>query len=329
MNILIRQAPDSRFDWSCLLRAFRARFLRIGPLFWLFVSFPSFSAPFNVSVVVGGDSAPYAEIAEYITLELNRNGRGRARTVGADELAHQDRSETHAVVAVGLKAMQAAVAMESPAPVICTLIPKTSFEKTASRYKGKPDRLLSAVYLDQPVARQLELIRLALPDKKRVGVILGPDTRDLLESLQAETRAHGMRLHAGHIRSASGLFLVLEDVLSESDVLLSLPDALVFNPQTVQSVLFTSYRSRIPVIGFSPAYVRAGALVAVYSTPTQLARQVMEMLAQLAATAALPPPQYPKYFSVTANDRVARSLELAPIAEDKLAARLGAGEVKP
>ncbi len=113
-----------------------------------------------------------------------------------------------------------------------------------------------------------------------MGVILGPDSGDQLESLQAETRARGMQLHAEHVRSEAELLPALEDVLEQSDVLLSLPDSLLFNAKTIQSVLFTSYRSGDPVIGFSPAYVQAGALVAVHSTPTQLARQVMEMLGQ-------------------------------------------------
>jgi len=331
MNNRGQQSSDSRASPSCLSRVFHACLFRICLLLWTLGSFPAFSAPLNVTVVVSDDSAPYAEIADYIASDLKQNGAGRSRTIGAEALARMDRSGTDVVVAVGLKATQAVAAMDLRAPVISTLIPKASFEKIARQLKNKPNQqYFSAVYLDQPVARQLELMCLVLPDKKRVGVILGPTSEGLLESLQTETRARGMQLHAVHIGSEAELFPALQNLFNEADVLLSLPDPLVFSAQTIQSVLFTSYRFQIPVIGFSPAYVRAGALIAVHSTPVQLARQVMEMLHRFASgTSSLPPPQYPEYFSVTVNRQVARSLGFTIGEEEKLATQLEARRLGP
>ncbi len=327
-----QQAPDSRAGLSRLARALRAGLFRICLLFWVLGSSPVFPAPLNVTVVVSEDSAAYTEIADYIASGIAQNGAGKSRRIGADALARTDHAGTDVVVAVGLKATQAAAAMDLRVPVISTLIPKASFEKIARQYyEDKQARqYFSAVYLDQPVARQLDLVRLALPDKKRVGVILGPATESLLEVLQTESRARGMPLRAVRIGAEAELFPALNNLLDETDVLLSLPDPLVFSAQTIQSVLFTSYRFRIPVIGFSPAYVRAGALIAVHSSPAQLARQVTEMLQRFASGATpLPPPQYPRYFSVTVNRQVARSLGFTIGDEDKLAAQLEARGAAP
>jgi ABC-type uncharacterized transport system substrate-binding protein len=92
-----------------------------------------------------------------------------------------------------------------------------------------------------------------------------------------------------------------------------LPDPLVFNKGTVQSLLLTTYRYQDPVIGFSQAYVKAGALAAVYSSPEQIGRQTGEALVRVLAGRALllPLPEYPKYFSVSVNYQVARSLGLS------------------
>ena len=330
MTTRVRHTPHPDVGWSGLWHGVPSRLLRIFLLLWAVTPRLALSAPFNASVVISDDSTPYVELADYLATELSRQGLGQSRTISLAALAQWDRTGTDVVVAVGLKATQAVAAMELRVPVISTLIPRFSFEKVARGYEDKQgSSSLSAVYLNQPVARQLDLIRVALPREKRIGVILGPESEDLLESLRAQTRARGMRLYATRINSEAELFPALEDVLSKVDVLLSLPDSLVLNAQTIQSVLFTSYRSRVPVIGFSPAYVRAGALVAVHSTPVQLARQVAEMLGQLASGATLPPSQYPKYFSVAANYRVARSLELRLEKEDELATRLGAGEIAP
>jgi ABC-type uncharacterized transport system substrate-binding protein len=89
-------------------------------------------------------------------------------------------------------------------------------------------------------------------------------------------------------------------------------DPLVFNRRNAQSVLLTAYRYRVPLIGVSPAYVRAGAVAAVHTSAAQIGQQLGETIATLAngALRALPPPQYPKYVSVTVNEQVARSLQV-------------------
>ena len=93
-------------------------------------------------------------------------------------------------------------------------------------------------------------------------------------------------------------------------MLLTLPDPVVLNSKTVQSVLLTAYMRKIPVVSYSPAYVRAGALMAVNSSPAELGRHVAEKLVDLDSRNYwnLDKPEYPKYFSVALNERVARSL---------------------
>lgn len=327
-----RQASDLRVDQPGLPRAFRSRLLRACLSLWMLAAAcpPAFSASLQVLIVTSGDSAPYAETAQHLASGIERNGLGRARTIGADALARADPSGADLVVALGVKATQAAAARNERIPVISTLIPRVSFEKIVRQYDNRRGgRHFSAAYLDQPMDRQLDLIRLVLPDKKRVGVVIGPESEDMLARLQTEVRAQGMELHAVRIGSEAELIPALEDLFGKTDVLLSLPDPLVFNAQTIPGLLLTSYHAGVPVIGFSPAYVRAGALAAVHSTPAQLARQVLEMLAPFAAGRGLPPPQYPRYFSVGANRHVAHSLGLKIDAEERLALRLQAGGAGP
>ncbi|OGI39619.1 MAG: hypothetical protein A2140_06210 [Candidatus Muproteobacteria bacterium RBG_16_62_13] len=280
--------------------------------------------------MISSDSAPYRELAEGIASGLHQSGAGQARTIGLDGIGRVEDSNTDVVVAVGAKAAQAVAAMDLRAPAVHTLIPKTTFDWIAKQHKAKSgNRQFSAVYLDQPIARQLDLIRLILPRKQRVGVLVGPDSQELVDSLRTEASVRGLEIKIGQVDSESGIYSALENILSESDVLLSLPDALVATPQTLQSILFTAYRFQAPVIGFSPAYVKAGALAAVHSTPAQLARQVVDMLRRVGPQAPyLPAPQYPEHFSVTANSHVAHSLEIPLDKEETLAAKLQATRQK-
>jgi len=103
----------------------------------------------------------------------------------------------------------------------------------------------------------------------------------------------------------------LKPLLETSSALLAVPDPLVHQRGTAQTLLLTSYRYQKPVIGYSQAYVTAGALAAVYSSPENIARQAAEITRNYPdRQSTLPSPQPPRYFSVGINRQVARSLNI-------------------
>lgn len=269
------------------------------------------AAPANIAIVLSDDSVPYQETANNIRVLVEQGAVRAAVSIYFPAGKKPDfvRERQDLIVAVGVRAAQEMVALNLTTPILTTLIPRQAFEKIA---RQRDYRQLSAVYLDQPLARQMELIRLALPDRSRIGVVLGPESQDALNALQLAAKEARFGLAVEKISAAEELLPALQRVLADSDVLLALPDPLVFNKGTVQSLLLTTYRYQDPVIGFSQAYVKAGALAAVYSTPEQAGRQAGEMLQQVLAGKSwvLPPPEYPKYFSVSLNYQVARSLAI-------------------
>jgi ABC-type uncharacterized transport system substrate-binding protein len=116
--------------------------------------------------------------------------------------------------------------------------------------------------------------------------------------------------HTPPVTAAEEIYPALKQALSEAEVVLALPDPLIYNSASLQNILLTTYRARIPLVAFSPAYVKAGAVLAVYSTPAQVTRRAVEMLRQWQSGRGLPSPQKPREFEVVVNERVAASLGL-------------------
>jgi putative ABC transport system substrate-binding protein len=281
------------------------------------------AAPANIAIVLSDDSVPYQETANNIRVFIEQGTTRAAVSIYSLSGKRPDfvREHQDLIVAVGVRATQEMVALNLTIPILATLIPRSTFEKIS---RQRDYRQFSAVYLDQPLERQMELIRQTLPDRTRVGVALGPESRDTVELLQFAAKEAKFGLVVEKIGSAEELLPALQRLLADSDVLLALPDPLVFNRGTVQSLLLTTYRYQYPVIGFSKAYVRAGALAAVYTTPEQTGRQAGEMLQCVLHGEAwvLPPPEYPKYFSVSFNYMVARSLAINVCDEMALSRKL-------
>ncbi len=115
---------------------------------------------------------------------------------------------------------------------------------------------------------------------------------------------------SGRVARAEEIFPALQRITAEADLLLAEPDPLVFNGTTIQNILLTTYRASLPLVGFSPSSVDAGALLALYTTPTQVGIQAAEMAAAVLAGQNLPAPQWPHLFTVATNPHVARSLGL-------------------
>ena len=85
---------------------------------------------------------------------------------------------------------------------------------------------------------------------------------------------------------------------------------MIYNPETIRSILITTYRRDQLVIGYAPAVVKAGATATTYATVDDIAAQTDVLLNAFAASGSLPAAQFSTYFQVAINDSVARSLNL-------------------
>jgi putative tryptophan/tyrosine transport system substrate-binding protein len=209
------------------------------------------------------------------------------------------------LIGVGTKAATAVAASDATS-VLNVLISK---ERQLSLLHDFPARAaahtFAAIYLDQPISRQAHLIAALLPGKKNVGILYSsPPQAPMRQTL----KALNLNLQEQAVDPATPLPEALAAILSRSEVLLALPDAPVYNDTTIRNILLSTFRSGIPLIGFSQGYVKAGALCAVYSTPKQIASQAALLILQYGVNPQQLVSQYPLEFEVLVNEQVARSL---------------------
>lgn len=288
------------------------------------VSAPAAAA--QVVVVLSDDSAPYQEVYQAVRARLDDGPHVLSRAY-AGGLTAASLNGAQLAVTVGVRAAESVATLPVRTPVLAVLVPRAWYVKSGRERLGESGRRsVSAIYLDQPFERQAQLIRLALPDARRAGVLLSVEQSGLADELEAALQAQQLDLVLGVLPSDGRLMNPLENVLSESDVLLAETDPLIFNRNTAQSLFLTSYRYRTPVLGYSRSLTRAGALLSLHSSPVQIGRQTAESVtaALQGGAVRLPLPDHPVYFSVSINEQVARSLGYTLPQEAELEKRLGA-----
>lgn len=292
----------------------------------LALSLPA-AAKERVWVVLSAEDGVHAETATVLRNELA--GEATLKFGVPGKLLDTHEAPPTLIVTVGTVAFDTThkwlserYAIWGHVPVLATLLPRSAFDARVAE-AGRSTRALSAVVLDQPISRQMALIEHVLPNRLRVGVLPGPQTRPLLSQLKKQASLRDLRLVVGSpVDSPEKVYPALKEVFESADVLLALPDSLIYNGSSLQNILLASYRARVPVVAFSPTYVKAGALVAVYTTPAQVARQTAGVVRGWLAGRGLPPVQPPREFDVVVNTHVAKSLGLRVDDAERIAAAL-------
>jgi len=240
----------------------------------------------NVALVLSGNDTPYTEFTSSLR----------------DAIAG-----TTWKIAVGTNAFRQTLAHSGNTPVIATLLPRLAYEKLLAE-SGNRTRRVSAIWLDQPAARQAAFIRHLLPGKSRIGMLISSENHLQVGPFRQAFTSAGLTLETEESDSDKALLSTLNALLARVNIVLAIPDSGIYKRDSIRSILMTTYRYQRPVVAFSPALVNAGALAALYSTPTQIARQTAEVMHTFNST--LPPPMSPNQFSIMINQNVALALDL-------------------
>jgi ABC-type uncharacterized transport system substrate-binding protein len=187
-------------------------------------------------------------------------------------------------------------------------------------------RTISALFLDQPYPRQMQLIRHALPEARRVGVLVGPATAQQGNNIKNAGRESGLDVRIQAIQSRESLFAALNDMAREVDVLLLLPDPQVVSGETLRTLLLQTYRLRLPIVAYAASLVQAGATLGLFATPAQMGAEagkwIREMDVEKGWIKAMT--RFPQRYTVEVNRNVARTLQLTLPSVESLNAQLDA-----
>lgn len=260
----------------------------------------------ELRLVTGPDAASGRQILQ----ALRQRYPGLVAEADAASLADARRGAGVPVhIAVGLAGLKRALEAGFKGPLVSVLASSQTYRQMLApdiRDRGT----VTAIHAEAAPLAQMQLIAAIFEGRATVGVLLS-DASAYLE--------RGLRQAA----SAMGLDLVVERVAPSVDVvrsltrlrgvqvLLAVPDNALYTPDTLRSILESTYRRGMPVIGFSAATVAAGTLATAYCAIEDVVADLADLLDGLAPSAAgdaLPEPRFPQYWRVAVNDSVARSL---------------------
>jgi putative ABC transport system substrate-binding protein len=221
-------------------------------------------ADLKIAVLASQAAAPFDEtiqgFKEYLQkagtapdyLMLTLDGESRKTTNAIEEMRQ---FQPHLILALGSIAAQTAADNISDVPIIAGMI--LSSDHTVKK------KNVSGVFLDYPLETQFEFFRLVLPQAKTIAVIYNvQENQEKINRVEALGREMGLIIFKQPVQTPREIPAALENIAKIADALLAIPDNIVYTPQTVKNILLFSYRNRIPFIGLSSTWVKAGAVYA-------------------------------------------------------------------
>ena len=181
------------------------------------------------------------------------------------------------VLAVGTTAALAAKKELMDIPIVfCMVLNPVS--SGLVKYMRSPGGSITGASLDIPLETQYKYIKMLIPDAKSIGVIYNPEeTGILVEEAVRVAKAGNISLIAKAISSEREVPDALKSMLNKVDILWSVADGTVFGPQSTRYILLTTLRARVPFMGLSPAFLKAGALMALSCDYTDIGKQAAEI----------------------------------------------------
>jgi putative ABC transport system substrate-binding protein len=222
------------------------------------------------------------------------------KTFEQDLTGALENGEPRVVIAVGSGALAQVRARHATVPLVAALV--------AAGSEGEPAR--RRVELEIPPAAQLAAMRALWPGRTRAGIIRNPArSRFAADALEACARREGFSLVVVNCDGPSHLLKSLAGFKGKADFVLCSPDPDLYNPVTIKPLVLASIEQRLPLVGFSPAFVRAGAAAGIFPDYADVGRQAAEMALRLIrGEEHAADSESPRKIQVAINLRVARLL---------------------
>lgn len=260
----------------------------------------------SIVLILSDKGGVYGEFAKSLEESLSGSNWNVSATLLPDSTAVAG-PPPDLIVTVGVEALKRAWAKGDPTPIVATLLPKLNYERIVTQARrGTPK--ITAIFLDQPPARQAVFLRQLLPGQKQAGMLLSSETKHLSSQYRHAFANSNLTLESEESERSETLLPALNALLGRSAFLLAIPDSTIYQRTNIKAILITAFRHQKPVIGYSPAFVNAGALAALHTTPAQIARQTADMIVSNGTN--LPPPVGPNQFAIAINPTVAQALGL-------------------
>ncbi len=182
-------------------------------------------------------------------------------------------SDSKAVIAIGLRAARASVAM-AEAPVIFSQV----FNHQEHGLLTENSRGVSAL---APFDAQIAAWKKVDPTIRRVGAIIGEGHEDLMAEAESAAKRHAVELRIYTASSDQETLYLFKRMVREIDGFWLFPDNRILSARVLQQMIAQANRHNVPVAVSNESMLSLGATISVSTVASDIAATVIEIIRQI------------------------------------------------
>lgn len=191
-------------------------------------------------------------------------------------IAQVKRDKPRLIFAIGDKATFLAKKEFSETPVIFSMV------LNWNKLKISENKNITGISLDVPPESQFTQLKLVAPRVSRVGVIYSPEaSQELIERAKEISSGLGLGLVSYQVHSEKEVKKAWDKIKDQIDALWMVADPIVITTNSFEFLQKQTLRQKIPFMGYSESFVKAGALLSVSPDYETIGSQAASIAAQI------------------------------------------------
>jgi putative ABC transport system substrate-binding protein len=264
--------------------------------------------PNRFAIVAASREGPHAAAIEGIEQALSARSIASATfQLPADEASLRQAlsGAGHQVtIAVGAEAVRTVSSSGSRIPLLATMVFRADMAN-AGPPQGGEIKLAGAVWLDLPIPLVASGLREVFPDASRFALVHDPSQPDTADDIaQIRQLPPGISVRSVECGSAADLLTSMRKLRGQVEFVICRPDSTLYNKTTVEPLILASLEHKLPLVGYSASFVRAGAALGVYPNFNEIGRQSAALAERCLTSPSAMHEEYPRRTTVAANERV-------------------------
>jgi len=278
---------------------------------------------FKIAVIKSKDSAIYNSALEGFMKALkdkNVNVKEPTSIYNMEDDAAKGReivsqiktAKPDLILTLGTMATKAASRDIKDLPIVFSAVLNPVDGGLVKNMKSSGNNLTGAT-MDIPIKTQFEWLKKVVPDVNKIGVLYNPaETKVVIDEASKIAETMKVKLVAAPVHSEKDVPKSTRDLVRKVDALWSVADTTIFGiQQSRKFIVLETLRKKIPFMGLSRSFVKAGALLALSYNYEDIGRQSGELAVRILAG------EKPSQIPITVPQKVSLFLNL------RLAGRIG------
>ncbi|MCC6589006.1 MAG: hypothetical protein IT168_20075 [Bryobacterales bacterium] len=204
------------------------------------------------------------------------------------------------MVAMGGEALEQAARAKQATATIASMALRTDIDKRSGGLN-----LVGRVALDIPAYQIVTEVAGVLGSKTRLAMIRNPQSQKVADAAPVKNGT----VQVVDCAKAEELLPTFLSLRNKADAVVAVPDTTLFNGATVKPLILASLENRLPIVGFSTSFVRAGAAIGIYPDFREIGKQTGDLTVRALAGERLKD-ETPRRLIVGVNPQVVRLLGL-------------------